>query len=183
MMKMISFSLRFLMITFALTVTGCASGAKIVNMIPQDLPVVKEHPYSVRVQAAGGRETEWWSTSQISDESFHEALYKSLSQSGVFRQVVKEGEADYLLDVFISGMKQPIMAFNMTVSVTANWKLIDLSNNKVVFEELIPTPYKAGMNESWIGVKRLRLANEGAVRENIKQGIRKLAELDLDHVN
>ena len=166
----------------AFTITGCASGTKIANMIPNDLlEIKKQQPYSVRVQAAGGRETKWWGTSQISDESFHEALYKSLSKSGVFRQVIKEGGADYLLDVFIAGVKQPIMAFNMTVSVTANWKLIDLSNNKVVFEELIPTPYKAGMGESWVGVKRLRLANEGAVRENIKQGIRRLAELNLEH--
>ena len=72
------------------------------------------------------------------------------------------------------------MGFNMTVSVTANWKLIDLSNNKVVFEELIPTPYKARMSESWIGVERLRMANEGAVRENIKAGIQKLNEFKLE---
>ena len=179
---MITALLRLFVTIFVLTAMGCASGARVANMIPSNFPEVKkQYPSSVRVQSAGGRETEWWGSSQISDESFQEALYQSLSKSGIFRQVVKEGRSNYLLDVFISGVKQPLMGFNMTVSVTANWKLIDLSNNRTVFEELIPTPYEAKVSDSFVGSERLRLANEGAVRENIKHGIQKLADLQLEH--
>ena len=160
---------------------GCASGAKVPNMIPTDIERVKSHPYSARVQAAGGRGTEWWGTSQVTDEAFLEALYESLSRSGVFSEVVTKGAADYLLDVFVTDVRQPVIGFNMTVSVVANWTLTDLAAKEVVFEELIPTPYTATVGDAFAAIKRLRLANEGAVRANIRAGIRRISELNLEH--
>ena len=162
-----------------LSAVGCASGAVAINMIPEDFELLRTHSNSVRVQTAGGRETEWYAGSQISDEAFLEALYHSLEKSSVFSKVVTEGEADYFLDVFITDVVQPLMAFNMHVSVVANWTLTKLPSKKVVLKELIPTPYTATVGDALMGLKRLRLANEGAARANIREGIRRISELEL----
>ncbi len=175
-----SLMIRGTLIALLFMLTGCASGAKVFNMIPTDMSAVKnQQPYSVALKTAGGRDTQWWGTSQISDESFHQALFDALSKSGAFREVLKEGKSDYILDVFITKVQQPLIGFNMTVSVSAKWKLLDAATHNVVYEDMIITPYEVKVSEEFMGIERLRKANEGAVRENIKKGIVKLSEIKL----
>ncbi len=163
-----------------LLLTGCASGTKTENMIPKEMPYANvSHPYSVRVQTAGGRDTQWWSHPTITDESFHDALFQSLKQSNVFKQVLKKGSTDYLLDVFITDVQQPLFGSDITVSVLARWKLIHTTNNRVLFKKQILTRYTAKSSESFVGLERMKLANEGAVRENILKGIQELEMLGL----
>ena len=46
-----------------------------------------------------------------------------------------------------------------------------------MFEQAITTPYTAKAGDAFPGVERLRLANEGAVRQNITRLIDELARL------
>ena len=163
----------------ALAGIGCASGATMVGMVPKSYEVAHRNAYTVKLSTAGGRETQAWSKSEISNENFSAALADSLSTSGVFSSVVRDGTSDYLLDVFLTKVDQPIMGFNMTVSVTANWTLTDLKTNGVVFQDLIEASHTATVGDAFAGVTRLRLANEGAARANIAEGIKRLSQLDL----
>ena len=48
----------------------------------------------------------------------------------------------------------------------------------MIFREIIRTPYTAGMGDSLIGIKRLRLANEGSARTNISTLMKRLKALN-----
>jgi hypothetical protein len=50
----------------------------------------------------------------------------------------------------------------------------------VVLREVIRTPFTAGFGDSVIGVKRLRLANEGSARVNIVALLKRLSDLKIE---
>jgi hypothetical protein len=73
----------------------------------------------------------------------------------------------------------PNAGFDMTVTAVTEWQLTEVAGGRMVLEEYISTPFTATVGDAFTGVARLRLANEGAARENIKEGIRRLSELRL----
>ncbi|MEA3232968.1 MAG: hypothetical protein U9Q05_14525 [Thermodesulfobacteriota bacterium] len=161
-----------------LLVSGCASPSKSVNMVPKNLNIKNQYPYSVNVEVGGGSKTNPLWTSQISDQAFREAITNSLTQSGIFSKVINGSNADYLLEVIITNCNQPIVGFDMTVSMVTHWELTNLKTNKEIWEDFISSSYTATVGDAFAGIKRLRLANEGAARENIKEGISTLSSLD-----
>lgn len=169
----------FLIAVFAGVVSGCATGAVSTKMVPHEYSIQKKQPYVVAVQTSGGKETNPAWMSQISSEAFQGALVESINKSGAFSTIVKADHADYMLDVDIVDLAQPWGGFNMTVTMTAKWKLTSLKDKTVVFQENITKPYTAAFGEALSGMERLRMANEGAARENIREGLKKLSELPL----
>jgi len=147
-------------------------------MIPGEYQVTHRHAHTTSVEVAGGQKTNPAWASQISNPAFEEALTSAIQQSGVFSAVVNAGGADYQLKVTLVNLDQPMIGFNMTVNAVADWKLISAADKKPVFDEYIATPYTAKVSDAFVGVTRLRLANEGAARANIKEGIRRLSELE-----
>jgi len=115
-------------------------------------------------------------TSQVSSRDFQVALEDSILHYGVFSKVVKGGGADYRLDVTLVRLQQPLVGFNMTVTATVDWRLADTKSGRILWEKTIVSPYTAQINAAFLGVERLKLANEGAIRESIKQGIEQIAE-------
>jgi len=158
---------------------ACAAPAKPEAMVPTELDVGKRHPHSVSVAAQGGRETSALSSSKISNEDFVTALRTALEQSGTFSSVLTDDTGTYKLDVAIIDLDQPAMGFDMTVTMTASWRLRHAATGKVVFDEFIDTSHTATVGEAFAGIKRLRYANEGAARKNIAEGIRRLSRLSL----
>ncbi len=170
----------FLIAVFAAIISGCATGAVSTKMVPPDYSIQTKQPYGVAVQTSGGKETNPAWVSQISSESFKEALVESISKSGAFRAIVQADQADYMLDVDIVDLDQPVWGgIDMTVTMKAKWKLTSMKDKAVVFQENITKPYTAAFGEAFVAAERLRLANEGAARENIKEGLKKLSELPL----
>ena len=174
---------RLTIALIALAGMGCATGATTIDMVPKSYEVAHRNPYGVRVSTGGGRETQAWSKSEISNENFSAALADSLSTSGVFSSVVRDGTSDYLLDVFLTKVDQPIIGLDMTVLVTANWTLTDLKTNAVVFQDLIQGSHTSTVGDAFAAVKRLRLATEGAARANIAEGIKRMSQLELSPGN
>ena len=163
-----------------LIAAGCAAPAKTVNMIPKDISIETKHPYSLSTEVMGGEETSELGASKISDEAFKAALEDAVMESGVFSRVVDIDGSDYHLQVVITNLGQPMAAFNMTVTLVTHWKLEERSTSKCVWQDFVATKYKASMDDAVIGTTRLRIANEGAARMNIEEGIRKLSALSLD---
>jgi len=58
--------------------------------------------------------------------------------------------------------------------------LTESATNTVIFREIIRTPFTAGVGDSVIAIKRLRLANEGSARTNIHTLLKRLKELKLE---
>ncbi len=158
--------------------TGCASPSTPAGMMPTAFQPVNKHPQTVSVTTSGGQETSSTGKSQISDAAFAQAISDSISTSKTFSQVVQGKGADYLLNVTIFNMDQPSFGLSFTVKMEAGWTLRKADTGAVVWQESIKSEHTATTSDAFAGVERLRLANEGAAKENIAQGLAKLSALN-----
>ncbi|HAJ26119.1 MAG TPA: hypothetical protein DCG53_02550, partial [Syntrophus sp. (in: bacteria)] len=146
-------------------------------MSPSDILAYTKHPYSVAVVVGAGEDTNPLGRSKISNDELQAAIADAIKNTRVFRSIIKDGKADYRLDVAITKLTQPFFGINFSVDLSALWTLTSMDTSKIVFREEINTAFTATMGDSVLGIKRLRLANEGAARENIKIGIAKISNV------
>lgn len=158
---------------------GCATPSDPTAMVVSTADFGRQHPHSVSVNVVGGRETSKAGASQISDQDFRSAVVRSIEQSRLFEQVLAPDSADYHLEILIARLDQPMFGFNMTVTIETSWTLTRRDSGDVVWEKTIPTSHTAKAGEAFSGVKRLRLANEGAAQANIEEALKELAQLRL----
>ena len=160
---------------------GCASAAKIENMVPSD--VERVDPNSALAQrlyvsaASGGDDTNPMWTSEISAEDFRKALEQALSNSGLLSEMRSSGQ--YEVRVFLDEVDQPFMGLDMTVTTKVTYEVIRQDSREKVFEEQLIASHTATMGEQFYGVERLRLANEGSAEKNIQMFIQKLLALEI----
>ena len=81
--------------------------------------------------------------------------------------------ARFKMKASLLGLRQPLAGIDMTVEATVRYVVTDAKTGKVVFEDVINTPYTAHLGDAFYGPTRLRLANEGAARKNIANFIEK----------
>jgi hypothetical protein len=67
----------------------------------------------------------------------------------------------------------------MTVKMEVSYTLKDMQSGAAVWTKDIESEYTAKASAAFAGVERLRLANEGAARENIRQAVTELEALTL----
>lgn len=171
----------FVMVSLGLSalLTGCASPATREGMIPGDMIAAKKHPQTVSINVAGGQETNPLWKSQISDSSFAEALSDAITRSKVFSAVVQGKNGNYQLDVVLVSMSQPSFGASFTVRMEAGWSLRHADGGAVVWQASVKSQHTARASEAFLGTERLRLATEGAAKNNIKQGLEKISQLTL----
>ena len=170
-----SFSL--LLIAFVGLLAGCAAPTTREGMIPASVETTKKHPQTVSVSVTGGKETNPLWKSQISDTTFSEALVDAITRSQVFSRVVQGKGGDYLLTVSLMSMSQPSFGASFTVSMEAGWSIQRADTGAVVWQEAVRSSHTAKMGDAFVGAERLRLATEGAAKNNIKQGLEKISAL------
>ncbi|MEL6212047.1 MAG: hypothetical protein AAFQ96_00485 [Pseudomonadota bacterium] len=120
----------------------------------------------------GGKKTNPLWTSQVSSEDFAETLRQAFTA----HTMLSMEDGDYRLDAELVKLKQPLAGFNMTVTADVKYTLTEVATGDVVIDEVISTPYTAKTSDAFIAVERLRLANEGSIRENITQLITMMIE-------
>lgn len=155
---------------------GCASGAQPGGMKP-DLAsrFSQDEPRTVSIQAEGGDATFPLGRSKISNRAFTEALAEALRESGLMIALV-DHSADYHLFVRIEDLQQPHWAFPMTVRLTTSWRLWSRGRREPIWRETLSKTYTEPFEEEFFGIKRLRLATEGAARQTIEQAVVRVAE-------
>jgi len=163
----------------AAVIGGCATPATYQGMVPTSFDTAVKHPQTVAIAVNGGQETDAVGKPQISDAAFSQALVEAITRSQVFSRVVQANSAHYVLQVTLFGMEQPSFGFSFTVHMEAGWVLKRADNGRVVWQEAIKSEHTVSASESFAGVTRLRLATEGAARNNIAQGLAKISKLDL----
>jgi len=156
-----------------LAVAGCASPAQPSAMVPEGVPVLAREPRTVNLRAFGGEPTLPVGRSKISNEGFVEALATGLAQAGLLLAVVDE-PGDYRLDVVIEEIAQPYFAFPMTVRLVTRWELARRGEREPFWTDTIRSAHTVPFAVEFFGIRRLRLANEGAARAAILEGIRRL---------
>jgi hypothetical protein len=72
-------------------------------------------------------------------------------------------------------LEQPLVGYDMTVTATVSYELKDLQSGKVLWSDTVVTPHTATVSDAFVGITRLRLANEGAVRKNIATLLQRIA--------
>ena len=158
-------------------VQGCATPASSVAMVVTPPTPVHAIGSEVSVAVSGGSATSSMGESQISDDAFAQALRDSIEKSGLFTKASASG-ARYKLTAFIGKVDQPMFGFSMTVKMEVSYTLTDTQSNKTVWSKEIQSEHTAKAGEAFAGATRLRLANEGAARENIQQAIAAMSAVD-----
>ena len=169
------FVIRILLGVLLVEITGgCA--ARSAMMVPSSFEVTRKIPGSVRIEeAVGGRETNPLWTSQISSTAFTEALTNSIARAGLFDSVLKQGNADYILNVVILSYDQPWVGLDLDIKMKTKWELTDARKLTPVWSDTFETTYRAKVSDAFIAAERLQKANEGAVRTNIAEGLKRLS--------
>lgn len=162
-----------------LHLAGCASPASHEAMTPQSIAVAKKHPYSVSVETRGGSETGAMDSSNISDADLKTALENAIVKSSVFKNVVQGKNGDYELTVRVTEMSKPVFGLTFTVNLETAWSLVKRSDQSVAMRQVIKSSHTATFSDAAVAVTRLRLAVEGAARDNIAQGLKAISELNL----
>ena len=157
--------------------SACASGAKMENMV--FLGDQKE--YSGELQenlglgdVSGGKKTNPAWTSEIDNQSFSGAVKQSLRSQGLYADNGK-----YQLEVKMLKVDQPLFGLSFEVITHVQYILTDTDSGTVVFDDTVVAPHTATVGEAFVGVKRLRLANEGSAKKNIEGLLNKLSDLQI----
>ena len=171
-----------LIISLLVLLQGCASPAQIGGMIEEKSRSVSNAPQQLRsnilVQSVtGGESTNPLWTSEIGSKEYQVALEQSLANAGLLG--VTQNDNKYQLAVSMLQVDQPLVGFNLTVTAKVQYTLKETNSGSIVYSRFIIRPYTAVLSETIFLQKRLRKANEGAARENIKAFIDQLYSLNL----
>lgn len=151
------------------------------GMVPPVVETVKKHSQTVNITVTGGKEPdpEIFDRSEISDASLAQALVETITKSQIFSRVAQGSGSDYHLAVHIFSMEQPKAGLSFTVSMEIGWTLKRTGTDTIVWQESIKSQHTVTVGEAFVGDTRRRLAAEGAVRNNIAQGLSKISKLNL----
>ncbi|MCC2664006.1 MAG: hypothetical protein K0R41_929 [Geminicoccaceae bacterium] len=155
---------------------ACAGPATIGGMTASDtggtaIPPALEHSMTVGVVTGGEPTNPLWK-SEVGNEEFRSALANSLRNFGL----IAEGEqSKYAVDAALIDLQQPSIGFSLTVTSTVEYRVRPSGSAQVVFEDTVIAPYTASATSSFLGTERLRLANEGSIKENLETFIERLS--------
>jgi hypothetical protein len=160
---------------------GCASGAKMESMVYNGLEKTYDEALKTEVAVEtvfGGKNTNPLWASKISNDAFNGAVKMSLTNQGLYSETGR-----YQLNVILLNVRQPLFGFDLTVTMHARYILSDTQGKQdqrvVIFDENVVSSHTATLGDSFVGAKRLRLANEGSGMNNIEKFLALLSELQI----
>lgn len=173
-------SLAALSVVAAVGIGGCAAPARVEQMSisASDVSNIATPP-ELRSNVAihdvtGGKETNPMWMSNVGSAEFEQALEASLRAGGMLAPSRAAGK--YMLTAHLEKLDQPAFGVNFTVTATVQYTLSERATGKDVFIRKVTTPYTASFGDAVLGVERLKLANEGAIRANIAKFLEDMAK-------
>ena len=119
---------------------------------------------AIRVESVtGGADTNPLWESKVDNDSFKKALEDSLSIAGYLAP--GNSDAPYVISAALEKLKQPFIGLTFDVTSTVLYKI---SGNSIKKEYPVTATGTATMSDAFVGVERLRIANEKSIKENIK---------------
>lgn len=163
--------------------SGCASPAEYKNMVyvaPQSskaMPASKLHQAISLSTVQGGKDTNPLWISKVSNDDFQKALELSLQEAGY----LSKGNSVYALTANLKSLKIPLfkLGLNRTVTSSVNYSLGKVKTDGNILNEDVNAEFTATVSDAFLGNERLRMANEGSIKENIKQLIDRLSQLNI----
>lgn len=122
----------------------------------------------------GGKATNPFWTSQVSNENFEAALKESLALSGLSSEDASTNK--YKIDAELVSLKQPMFGLTFDVVSTVNYRVYDDA-----FEKVFPITATgtATTSDAFVAITRLKIANEKSIQENITAFIKDLSGADI----
>lgn len=162
---------------------ACAQPAQVGGMVVQDQgSAAANHPLRNAIAlgaVTGGETTNPLWTSEVGAPEFAEALRRSLDGHGLLAP--DPSEAVYVLDADLEKVAQPSGGLALTVTSTVSYRLTEPIGPErpplLRYEDTVTAPYTAELSDSLLMAQRLRLANEGSIRENVSRFIARLLDM------
>jgi hypothetical protein len=126
-------------------------------------------------------------TKQIPGGAFRQALADAVTLSKVFSRVVDTPRGKYILAVTVTRLEQPEsgglkLNLNPTARMEAAWTLKRADTRQTVWQATIRSEHTAAPSDTLDARARVRLATEGAVRDNFALALARIAKLNLGSV-
>jgi len=153
-----------------LSLGACASAARPEAMAVLPSTVAAAKAGDVGYQAvkianvSGGTATNPLLWSEVASGDFRQALESSLKATGYLGATA---DAPLSLTAAMLELKQPMAGLDMSVTSRVRYSVTDASG-RIVFDDTVAATGTAKFGEALAGAERLRMANEYAIRENIK---------------
>ena len=157
----------------SLFVSGCATQATSQAMVVSPTATAtKANPKLKGLIAVGdvkgGKDTNPLWTSQVGNDEYKKALEQSLALAGYLS---KPGNQQYTLFTELLSLDQPFIGLTFDVTSTVNYRLQSESTSKVIPIKAVGS---ATFSDSWVGIERMRIANEKSIKNNIQMLISSL---------
>jgi hypothetical protein len=108
------------------------------------------------------------------------AVMPMIRTSGIFPEKLIKEDTAYLLNIRIIEVDAPSFSIRMDVGMNVLWTLYRTAGKTELLNEKIHSTYTGAAFEGGLsGANRVRVATEGATRENIRMGVALLESLDL----
>ena len=162
-------------IAAAAALGACAKPATVPAMVPDVAGLASAaSPFrsaiAVGIVSGGRGRAKLW-TAHVGNAEFREALVRALTDAGL---AAGQG-GRYRLDADLQKLEEPFAGFAMTVEATIAYRLTDTTNGAVTYQNTVTTPATATMDDALDGLARLRIANERAIRANLRKLIEELS--------
>ncbi|MFA6265213.1 MAG: hypothetical protein WC670_05800 [Pseudolabrys sp.] len=155
-----------LALALAASVAACATSQGMsVGAVGNSLPKYR-HAVEVR-SVTGGAMMNVLTQPGVSNGPLKEALETSLRANGY----LASGRARYFIDAEIKNLDQPIIGLELDVSAVVTYKVSGAGTSA---SYPVRSEGKATLADSPIAADRLRIANERAMQDNIRQFLRAL---------
>ncbi len=182
----------FLVLIVTVPISGCAlivfwvrSTPSVTHMIPSfnHTTFVSTDKTLMVAEVKGGWDKKhhvFYHVSQIESEGFHEALTNTLKGSGIFKEVFTAEKGDY--EIYAEIISQELKTgFTFTSTLFINYRLIEADSGKELWKENILSQYDVKFKEAFFiapgGPDGKTNSNEGTVRDNLTQLIKKLSNV------
>lgn len=157
-----------------LNLAGCATPATSQAMTVKPGTMAPANP-RLKGQVAiaevkGGKETNPMWTSQVDAPGFRKALNDSLAIAGYL--ATDPNAAKYKVSADLLSLDQPLFGFTFDVKSKVKYQVTGSGAPRSYDVQATGT---ASTSDAFVGVERLRIANERSILENIKEFMNRLA--------
>lgn len=170
------FAKIILLIALSVGFSACASKAEMKYMVVKN---TQQTQYDAKYKSAidvtivrGGEETNPFLISKIDNDEFKKALIASLMHTDLYKKGGEYSLKAEILDVEIL----PLFSMDKTVKMSVRYTLFDTKNRKRVFKKTITEQHTATMSDAFGPMTKIKIANEGAAKENIAALLKELEQ-------
>lgn len=169
---------RLLLTLLLLVFAGCS--IKTEGLVPdQPVAAARQIDRTVKVMMVeGGHASKFGREAYITNEQYHEALRKTLTDSHLFTRVVESGTADWELHSEIITITTEA-GISPTYAIVVQYWLVDPHTGEEFWRKGINTRHHVEWNEALASATRIIMAVEGATKKNLSQLVHELSGADL----